>query len=602
MNSSFILFGAGKVGRQALLQLGKDQVAFFIDNNPLVREIEGISVCPFSEGISKRGDYRIIVTVSAKYETELVNQLRGVGVNDAVFLRDLMAEITREKIEKRVDYIALYKRAIGWIVKNTVDGKGIICNTGLTKAYPEVSGYYIPTLLSWGYRDLAVQYAKWLCSVQKEDGSWWDTCDKQPYVFDTGQILKGLLSVRKLYPKADEHILMGCEWLIEKIEADGRFHQADDRPWEDASGWSSELIHLYCLSPLIEAADVYDKDHYKQNVVKAKDYYITKHRDDILNFDLLSHFYAYVMEALLDLGETDLVKEAMDRIKALQKEDGSVPGLKDVNWVCSTGLFQIALVWYRLGEIESGDKAFSYACKLQNESGGWYGGYTHQDYSGEAPTYFPDQEISWAVKYFLDALTWKNKALFDLQAPSFQISYKESDGRVQFVSKHIAELEEKLSRPLQVCDAGCGKGAYIRILKTEHPDNQYYGVDISEKVMAYFDDDLAETQVGSLTNLPFDDGELDMVYACESLEHAVDIQSAIREMARVTKSGGYIVIIDKDKSALGRMEIEEWEQWFDIEELKGIMADFCSEVMIHNNISYAGITDGLFCGWTGIIR
>lgn len=41
-----------------------------------------------------------------------------------------------------------------------------------------------------------------------------------------------------------------------------------------------------------------------------------------------------------------------------------------MNWVCSTGLFQLALVWFRLGELERGNKAFSHACKLQNASGG----------------------------------------------------------------------------------------------------------------------------------------------------------------------------------------------------------------------------------------
>ena len=602
MDSSFILFGAGKLGCQALSQLGKERVAFFMDNNYQGKKIEGVPVYSFSEGISKRGTNRIVLSVSAKYENELMEQIRGAGIKDALYLRELYAEITREKIEKRTDFVGVYKRTISWIKTKSVENKGIICNTGLQKPYPEVSGYYIPTLINWGYRDLAIQYAKWLCSIQKEDGSWWDTNDKTPYVFDTGQILKGLLAIREMYPGAAQHIQKGCEWLVENIEEDGHFHQADDRPWDDTSGWSSELIHLYCLSPIIEAADVFGNAQYREKALKAKNYYITNHRDDIMSFDLLSHFYAYVMEALLDVGETDLAKEAMDRIKALQKEDGSVPGLKDVNWVCSTGLFQLALVWYRLGEIESGDKAFTYACKLQNESGGWYGSYSHQDYPEDKPMYFPEHEISWAVKYFLDALTWKNRKMFDIQASSFQLEYKRDDGRVRFISEQINTLEAKDGKDLRICDAGCGKGAYIRILKQEHPDDHYYGVDISEKVMLYLEEGFAETRIGSLTRLPFMDGELDMVYACESLEHAVDINSAIREMCRVTRTGGLIVVIDKDKAALGRMEIEEWEQWFDIQELNKIMQKFCSEIYIQKNIPYAGIADGLFCGWVGIVK
>lgn len=601
MNARVILFGAGKIGRQALAQFGKDRVAFFIDNNLSEKERDGIPVYSFSEGIEKREDNRIVISVSAKYENELMDQLRQAGIDDAMYLRDQMAEITREKIEKRTDYIALYNRAIKWIKANTIEKKGIICNTGLSKPYPEVSGYYIPTLINWGYRDLAVQYAKWLCSIQKEDGSWWDTYDRLPYVFDTGQILKGLLAVRAILPEVDDCILKGCNWIISNIDADGRLHQAGDRPWDDASGWSSELIHLYCLSPILEAAEVFGRSEYRDKALLAKEYYISKHREDILDFSLLSHFYAYVIEALLDIGENALATEAMTKIKKLQKEDGSVPGLKSVDWVCSTGLFQLALVWYRLGEMEGADKAFAYACKLQNESGGWYGSYVHQDHPDETPTYFPSQEISWAVKYFLDALQWKNKALFDLQAPTFQIRYNDNDGRVGFVSDQIKAMVSQTNRSLMICDAGCGKGAYIRTLKKEHPHNMYYGVDISERVMSYLDKGLAETRIGNLTNLPFEDNELDIIYACESLEHAVDIHSAIREMSRVVKPGGRIIIIDKDKAALGRMEIEEWEQWFDVEGLKEIMSAWCTEVSVKMNISYDGTADGLFCGWVGTV-
>ena len=37
----------------------------------------------------------------------------------------------------------------------------------------------------------------------------------------------------------------------------------------------------------------------------------------------------------------------------------------------------------------------------------------------EYPDYIPDGEISWAVKYYLDAIFYKNKLEFDIQAESF---------------------------------------------------------------------------------------------------------------------------------------------------------------------------------------
>ena len=48
-------------------------------------------------------------------------------------------------------------------------------------------------------------------------------------------------------------------------------------------------------------------------------------------------------------------------------------------------------------------------------------------------------------------------------------------------------------------------------------------------------------------------------------------------------------------------EIEEWEQWFDGDELKEEMLKYCSDVKIIKNISYdKKEADGLFYCWIGI--
>ena len=69
---------------------------------------------------------------------------------------------------------------------------------------------------------------------------------------------------------------------------------------------------------------------------------------------------------MIDLGEVEMASEAMAKMESYQKESGAIPGLNNCDWVCSTGLFQLALVWYRLGNYQCADKAFEYACKLQN--------------------------------------------------------------------------------------------------------------------------------------------------------------------------------------------------------------------------------------------
>jgi len=308
------------------------------------------------------------------------------------------------------NYIKNYNRAIEWIKNNTIDGNGIAVSSMEKKIYPEVTGYYIPTLIEWGERDLACAYAKHLVSIQKEDGSWFDMNDSAPYVFDSAQILKGLLSIRKIMPNVDSSIIKGCDWILSNMQPDGRLVTPNKDAWGDDESFCSELIHLYCLSPIREAGIIFGKSEYLEKVNSIIEYYKREKMDKIRNFSLLSHFYAYVMEALFDLGEFELCRESMTRLEKFRNTKGGIPGLYDVPWICSTGLFQLAVVWYKLGDLEKGNTLFDYALSLQNESGGWYGSYPAPTifakfYRGrKKPYYFPDAEISWAVKYFLDAL------------------------------------------------------------------------------------------------------------------------------------------------------------------------------------------------------
>jgi malonyl-CoA O-methyltransferase len=137
----------------------------------------------------------------------------------------------------------------------------------------------------------------------------------------------------------------------------------------------------------------------------------------------------------------------------------------------------------------------------------------------------------------------------------------------------------------------------------DYPENIYHAVDLSVKVMEYFALDKVEKKQGNLTDIPYEDAYYDVVYTCEALEHAVDIEGAIREMARVTKDNGNIVVVDKNKDMLGYFEIEEWEQWFDEEELKNIMLKYCSDVRIEKSINFDNNpSNGLFYAWIGTVK
>lgn len=302
------------------------------------------------------------------------------------------------------------KKALTWIKNNTIDGNGITVTSKQRRVYPEVTGYYIPTLLKIGEVDMAISYAKYLCKIQKDNGAWFDAYDNDPYVFDSAQILKGLVAIYDILPEVKGNILKGCDWLLSNMDETGRLNPATPDCFAEDTSVYSELIHLYCLTPLLDAGNKFDKPNYIEAAHQIKDYYLKNNMDDILNFSLLSHFYAYVMEGLVDIGETDVIRKAMHNIEKYKDEKGAIPGLYDVKWVCSTGLFQLAIVWYKLGEIKKGNQLFEYTCNLQNESGGWYGSYAtsfknkYFTRKRKKAWYFPKEEIAWANKYFFDAL------------------------------------------------------------------------------------------------------------------------------------------------------------------------------------------------------
>jgi uncharacterized protein YyaL (SSP411 family) len=74
---------------------------------------------------------------------------------------------------------------------------------GWERSYPETTGYLIPTLLRLGeaaadrrFTDSALRAGAWLLQIQRHDGSFPDLAGS-PQVFDTGQIVEGLLALHR---------------------------------------------------------------------------------------------------------------------------------------------------------------------------------------------------------------------------------------------------------------------------------------------------------------------------------------------------------------------------------------------------------------------
>ena len=199
-----------------------------------------------------------------------------------------------------------------WFKANMVSGQGIIVHTKQPVAYPEVTGYWIPTLYAWNETELARACTRWLMSIQLPDGAF-PAPDGVPYTFDTGQIMRGLVAALGDVEGAEESLRRACDWTLTQIEPNGRLTTPSTELWTDIA---SDLIHVYVLPPLAEAGDRLGVPAYKEAAQRVLDYY--KAQPELVPFNRLSHFHAYVMEALCELGELDLARQGMADVEKLQ--------------------------------------------------------------------------------------------------------------------------------------------------------------------------------------------------------------------------------------------------------------------------------------------
>lgn len=304
-----------------------------------------------------------------------------------------------KKMQNLTDRRNSLQKAVEWVKKHRVGKEGIVVHHKTKNVTPEVTGYLIKSLYDAGEKELAFDLTKWEISIQKTDGAFAAPGSDVSYTFDTAQVIRGFLSVLDDMPEVKPNIFKACDFMISQIDARGEISTPSDDIWSlPGGGKLSKYCNLYCISPLWESGKKFNIPHYVDAARRSLEFYTSK--SDIAEFKpelgTLSHIFGYMMEALADLGEKELAKKGLDQAAAIQKKDGAIPAFPGVDWVCSTGMTQLGLAWYKIGDHEQARRMLEYLEKIQNPSGGFYGGY------GKGAQYFPKEEISWANKFFID--------------------------------------------------------------------------------------------------------------------------------------------------------------------------------------------------------
>ena len=169
----------------------------------------------------------------------------------------------------------------------------------------------------------------------------------------------------------------------------------------------------------------------------------------------------------------------------------------------------------------------------------------------------------------------------------------------------IAELppewdEESLERILKVCrdkiqgrvlDVGCGDGFFTAQILQRFNLKNVYGLDISSKAvdLARLKHPEIKFQQGALNHIPEETNSIDSVTMIEVIEHLVDIEGTLKELFRVMKPGGILLIATTDFNWLKQVIIAIFffSAFFAYSNiLSGVL---CAEIILVSNLIFSNL-------------
>ncbi len=342
--------------------------------------------------------------------------------------------------------------AIQWICRahDQCGGRGVSAGFSLLHgwfpAYPETTGYIIPTLFDYArltgsqeYRRRAVRMADWEIEIQLPTGAvrggilQGPDHKSRPVVFNTGQVILGWTRAY-LETQRDEYLnaaRRAGDWLIGVQSADGS--------WRLPGVEGDTLVHTYDVRTawsLLEIFSITRADRYSKAARLNLDWTLAQqqengwYRENAFFAESkwnvpLTHTIGYVMEGLLEswrltgderyLRACRTTAEKLLRIYELRK---FMAGEFDASWKtaarysCVPGDAQIAGVWLRLFESTRDSRFLNAALKLNDYvkstqqlnalHGGIRGGIKgSQPISGR---YTPYTYVNWGAKFVADTL------------------------------------------------------------------------------------------------------------------------------------------------------------------------------------------------------
>lgn len=178
-------------------------------------------------------------------------------------------------------------------------------------------------------------------------------------------------------------------------------------------------------------------------------------------------------------------------------------------------------------------------------------------------------------------LIWNN--INDSQGYAYQKSrYERAIDKINLFCNKGVKFQENQ----KILEAGCGDGSIlIELIKRFKVDG--YGIDISETALSLSKEFInkigytATLKLGDVHDIPYDKNIFDVVISLGVIEHFDDSENIVREMYRVLKPQGILILMTPNSRSLGvadrkiKQLFGKWKFGYQTEYTRHELKEFC---------------------------
>jgi SAM-dependent methyltransferase len=526
-----------------------------------------------------------------KKQLSKLKYLSKALIKNPSYLLTFFKAIRGEEIYNNQRHIQL---AADWLLKAQENGNDAgysrgfyLYKKGWDKSYIETTGYIIPTMLEIAkylddekYFHSAYNAGEWLLEVQNDSGSFSDIDNGVELVFDTGQVLYGLIALfenDKIIDKDKKRYLNAIEkaavWLCKVQDNDGSWSRYGYQ--QIGHSYYTRVAYILYKAGIVCQNEDFKKSssHMIEWTLKQQSkngffdkLYFSKEQKPLL------HTMIYVLEGLYDyykLTKSEKVWSALiknaEKLKEINlNRDLLLCSQYNENFECvnnercMTGLAQWSNLAFQLyektldkGYLQCAERTLYYLNSKQFKN--------NVDLKGSLPgsvpfwgEYAPFSAVNWGVKFYIDAMLHYVKYEKDLITQSNMwigscFQFKSSVVNSAFTKtgeRYQQFLKKYVEKSKRVLDLGSGEGKYVRYFNTLFQREDIRGVD------SYFYDD-KNIKKGNVYEISIDE-TFDLIYTIEVLQYVKYMEIALSNICQHLSDEGYLIICDRNpKSIIG---------------------------------------------------